>query len=100
MSRLGKAIFVVSWVLLLSCNGDDPAPGGFSLTSAFVGTKQLASGSTTNGVATDQSIALNFSKAIDRSTSGAITLAEGSSAVAVDITYSSQDKTMILFPKA
>jgi hypothetical protein len=95
-----RIIFVICWIVLLSCNSDDPAPGVFSLTSAFVGTKQLATGSVTTDVAIDQSIALNFSQALDRATVPAITLLEGTIPFAADFSFSSEDKTLILFPKA
>ena len=80
------------------CRNDDPEPGGFSLVSAFVGTLQLQASTVVPNIPIDQSIALNFSKAVDRSTSSAIVLMQGTTAVAVNFSYSAQDRTVVLFP--
>ena len=40
-------VLLLNWLILLGCNGDDPVPGGFSLTSAFAGTLQLQPGAIT-----------------------------------------------------
>lgn len=95
-----KAILVFHCLLLLSCNRDDPAPGGFTLVSAYVGTRALQTSVPTEEVPLDQSIALNFSKAIDRSTVSAISLLRGSSPVSAGTSFSSQDRTVVIFPDA
>src|SRR5689334_12233981 len=99
MPGVRKVFIMVCW-LLAGCNSNDPVPGNFSLVSAFVGPKQLQLASTTTDVAIDQSIALNFSKAIDRSTVGAISLSQGTTVIDAEISFSSEDKTVIIFPKA
>lgn len=98
MNRL-RRITLLSCFCLLVCCVEDPAPGSFDLTSAFIGTQMLHPGKVTVDVAVDQSIALNFSAAVDRTTVGAISLLQGSNPVSVDISYSEQDKTVIVFAK-
>lgn len=94
-------LLLLPWICLLACNRDDPAPGGFSLMSAFIGTLQLQPATETDHAPLDRSISLNFSKAVDRSTAAsAVTLADASGAVAIDLTFSSEDKTVVIFPKA
>src|SRR5690349_14553591 len=100
MTGIRKVILLMNWLLLLGCNGDDPAPGTFLLTSAFAGTQQLEQGTIVGDVALDQSIALNFSRAIDRSTIAAIVLLQGATPLPADLSFSSQDKTVVIFPKA
>lgn len=100
MTSLRKVVLFWCCGLLAGCNSDDPAPGNFVLSSAFVGSKQLLPGAITNDVAIDQSIALNFSKPVDRATAGAITLLQGSTAVASDLSFSSQDRAVVIFPKS
>jgi hypothetical protein len=100
MTGIRRIVLLIYWIILLSCNGDDPAPGGFSLTSAFAGTQQLQPGVVTIDVAVDQSIALNFTKSVDRSTIGALNLIQGTTIVASTFSYSSQDRTVVIFPNA
>ncbi|MEJ1238794.1 glucoamylase family protein [Chryseolinea sp. T2] len=95
-----RNVFIVMCWLLVGCNDNDSVPGNFSLLSAFVGSQQLSLGAVTGDVAIDQSVALNFSKGIDRSTIGAISLMQGTTPVVADISFSSEDKMVILFPKA
>ena len=98
---LHQVIFVLCWLMVTGCNHDDPKPGPFSLTSAFAGSRALQPGTITNDVPIDQSIALNFSRAVDRSMANeAIVLTDGTSPVAMDLSFSTQDKTVILFPRS
>lgn len=72
----------------------------FSLISAFAGTQALQPGVVLSDVALDQSINLNFSAPVDRATTASIVLIRAGSPVPIDYSFSSQDKTVILFPKA
>lgn len=93
-----RCILFLCCAWLVSCQNDDSAPGGFSVTTVFAGTQRIQSDEVTENVALDQSISVNFTKAVDRSTVRAISLEQNGSPVTISFSFSAQDKTVVIFP--
>ncbi len=93
-------VFILSVFTFFACEKNEPETGSLQLMEAFVGDTQLnLAGGVIEGLPVDRSITLNFSAALDKaSAEGAILLRDDQQLVNTNISFSSEDKTVILFP--
>lgn len=82
----------------LGCDNDVPDTTPLTLKSAFVGSQQLQLNSSNNNIPIGINFSLIFSSAIDRNTSNTISLKQGTSAKPIDISFSSDNKTILISP--
>lgn len=84
--------------VFIGCSKDDPSAEAFQLNSAFAGSTQLnTTGEVTEGIPVDRTISLNFSSALDPSTTATgIELLLGTQTVNKTVTLISEGKTAII----
>ncbi len=92
-------VIVVAF-LLGGCKDDEPAATDLKLLQVFSGSTELATdGSSTDNIALDQPLTLMFSLPLDRvSAQQSISLKKGSEAVSISLNFSSQDKSVAIYP--
>lgn len=96
--RLTFFLFL-SGVLLAGCGSDEPGNSNFKLLTVFSGAKEISLEEITTGISPDQGIALNFSSPVDKVTAQqAISLMKVADPVPTSMTFSNNNKTVILFP--
>lgn len=85
-------------LVFTGCSKDEPAAEALQLNSAFAGSMALdLTGETTEGISIDRTISLNFSAALDTSTTtSGIELLQGSQAINKNISLISEGKTAIV----
>jgi hypothetical protein len=86
--------------ILTACEKEEPAGGAFELQQVFIGTSEIDLESTVSeDVPVDGSIVMVFSGPVNKTTaSSAIQLKQGANIVATNISFQSQDKSVVIYP--
>ncbi|WP_225000074.1 glucoamylase family protein [Cesiribacter sp. SM1] len=93
-------IILVLFGFLAACEKEEPAGGTLQLQQVFAGSSEIDLESTvSSGIPVDASIVLVFSGPVNKTTaSSAIQLKQGNDVVATNISFQSQDKSVVIYP--
>lgn len=102
LKKYSVLLFIVV-ATLTGCNNDEQTNKDLRLLQAFIGSTELNTSGTsiTENLPTDRSITLNFSTPLNRtSAANAVTLSNADGIVSTSVSFSAQDKSLIVFPGA
>ena len=99
MTKNKLSVFIILACLFFGCKNDEPDTGSLDLLQIVIGSTEIDLNGTSENLPIDRNISVIFSNPLDQSSViNSITLSNGTENVNINLSFSSQDKNVIISP--